>query len=90
MCTVGNWRGFHSRNLGEELVIMEQCTECGEYRARVARDYPVVDPQAENTEQNTEPSDSSTNSEWDSHRTTPDGENSERDNHDETDDVIGW
>lgn len=40
MCNRGDWRGFHTRHLetpkGKEspLVVMEQCTSCGDYRAK--------------------------------------------------------
>lgn len=50
MCNRGSWRGFHSRYLktpkghDDPLVIMEQCTECGSYRARDAEGLPYVAP----------------------------------------------
>lgn len=50
MCNRGDWRGFHSRYLktpnGQEspLVIMEQCTSCGDYRARDAEGIAYVVP----------------------------------------------
>jgi len=48
MCERGTWRGFHTRYLetpdGVEspLVVVEQCTECGSYRARDLEDFPYV------------------------------------------------
>lgn len=50
MCNRGTWRGFHTRYLktpdgvDSPLVVMEQCTECGSYRARNMNDVAYVDP----------------------------------------------
>lgn len=50
MCKRGTWRGFHTRYLKtpsdveSPLVVMEQCTECGSYRARNMDDVAYVDP----------------------------------------------
>jgi len=48
MCERGRWRGFHTRYLKtpsdveSPLVVMEQCTECGSYRARDMEDFAYV------------------------------------------------
>jgi len=53
MCNRGTWRGFHTRYLktpdgvDSPLVVMEQCTECGSYRARNMDDVAYVDPSSE-------------------------------------------
>lgn len=56
MCNRGTWRGFHTRYLktpdgvDSPLVVMEQCTECGSYRARNMDDVAYVDPSNETNE----------------------------------------
>lgn len=44
MCDRGSWRGFHSRTINGTLAVMEQCTDCGAYRARAIEDCPFVQP----------------------------------------------
>lgn len=51
MCNRGTWRGFHTRYLktpdgvDSPLVAMEQCTECGDYRALNIEGMQYVDPE---------------------------------------------
>lgn len=49
MCRRGEWRAFDTRHFDGELAALEQCTECGSYRARILSGFPVVasDEQAE-------------------------------------------
>jgi hypothetical protein len=42
MCSRGSWRSFDTQWLQDRLSAIQQCTECGEHRAKVIEDAPVV------------------------------------------------
>jgi len=42
MCNRGDWRAFDTRHFDGDLAALEQCTECGSYRARLLTGFPVV------------------------------------------------
>lgn len=63
MCGRGSWRGFHSRKIDGRLAVMEQCTQCGNYRARAVDHCPFVE---RDTSESTQPSgDASESTEFD-------------------------
>lgn len=43
MCARGSWRGFHTRVISGTLAAMEQCTQCGDYRARSIENCAFVE-----------------------------------------------
>lgn len=42
MCNRGSWRGFHTRKISGTLCVIEQCTSCGDYRAKGIDDCTFV------------------------------------------------
>lgn len=42
MCRRESWRGFTSEWIQGELCVIEQCTACGDYRARSVEDRPII------------------------------------------------
>jgi hypothetical protein len=44
MCKYGGWRGIGVEKAKRMLFVVEQCNECGEYRAVDISDKQVVDP----------------------------------------------